>query len=148
MSRQFIEHRLPLLPDEDIETHADDRLIYGPEPTSYKQPYRRRSIILYLLLTVSVFLNLAQAWRGNGSRSYEVTKKLRPDESYCTCSLIIALTIDKLTKRWKLAAPVYGVVEYELRKFNRAAWKTKWHGPPSDAVDEAWESLYSCEYRY
>ncbi|KIM75131.1 hypothetical protein PILCRDRAFT_38305, partial [Piloderma croceum F 1598] len=40
-------------------------------------------------------------------------------------------------------APAHDVLEYEIKKFPRARYISKYHGPPSDQVDQAWEDLYS-----
>ncbi|KAF7978050.1 hypothetical protein HWV62_1675 [Athelia sp. TMB] len=123
MSRQSFEHRRPLLPEEDIETGVDDKLSYGSgKPTSHMQPYKRRLMIVSALLIASILLNISQAWSAQGIGRFRVVTGIRPDESY---------------------SPAYDAVEYELRKFSRARWISPWHGPPSDAVDAAWESLYS-----
>jgi Mycotoxin biosynthesis protein UstYa len=47
-----------------------------------------------------------------------------------------------MTKR---PAPVQDALEYELKTFPRAGQTSPYHGPPSDAVDNAWEDLYSCK---
>ncbi|KZP06292.1 hypothetical protein FIBSPDRAFT_842279 [Athelia psychrophila] len=70
---------------------------------------------------------------------------VRPDESYCAFALPLSVQVLQLTNvsGCYYTAPAYDAVEYELRKFSRARWMTPWHGPPSDAVDDAWEALYN-----
>ena len=36
-------------------------------------------------------------------------------------------------------------MEYEKKKFTKARGRTKYHGPPSGAVDAAWDDLYKCK---
>ncbi|KZS95188.1 hypothetical protein SISNIDRAFT_408923, partial [Sistotremastrum niveocremeum HHB9708] len=39
-------------------------------------------------------------------------------------------------------APAQSAVQYERRVFNKLGIRTKFHGPPTDETDAAWESLY------
>ena len=41
--------------------------------------------------------------------------------------------------------PVQDILEYETKVFLHTSDTSPYHGPPSDAVDQAWEDLYSCE---
>jgi hypothetical protein len=59
-------------------------------------------------------------------------------------------TVSKAFKTWILlrqsySAPVQDALKYELRKFSRARAISPYHGPPTEAVDQAWQDLYHCE---
>lgn len=47
----------------------------------------------------------------------------------------------------KSIAPAQSVIEYELRKFTDEFedYRSVFQGPPTDARDNAWESLYDCQ---
>ncbi|KZP29116.1 hypothetical protein FIBSPDRAFT_225486 [Athelia psychrophila] len=128
MARQSFEaeHRRPLLLDPnfdgdlDSEKPAEDRPLLKCTSCLRRQPF----IFVSALLLLSVLVNLGQALSAHwaSGRFTALGMGIRPDESY---------------------SPACDAVEYELRKFSRARWMTPWHGPPSDAVDDAWEALYN-----
>jgi hypothetical protein len=137
MSRQSLEDLKPLLP----ESIASDDLDKGR--SSNAEPRCRglwcRTVPLIALLTVSVLLNVAL-----------IVRPMDPGKWF--------IADQKLYSKWngsliifefcvtREPAPVQDVLEYETKLFLHSLDISPYHGPPSDAVDQAWQDLYSCEY--
>lgn len=139
MSRQSLEHTQPLLPGS---THVDD--LDKEYPFEPARKFSCRLFTLVALLMVSLLLNFVQ-FIERGLIPYTHCAS-DPQQLYSKRNGgNLAIQNFELTRR---PAPAHDVLEYEIRKFPRARYISKYHGPPSDQVDQAWEDLYSCKYIY
>jgi len=117
MSPQSLEHYQPLLPASPAPGDPEK------EYFSHYRPIERKISwpipLMVVLLTISALLNVTQFMARPTVRG-----------AYCTSDQ-------------QLYTPVQDALEYELKTFPRAGQTSPYHGPPSDAVDKAWEDLYN-----
>jgi len=137
MSRQSLDDLKPLLPESTTSAGSLEK-----EYSSNAGPKLRglcRPIPLISFLMVSVLLNMALV-----VRPVDVGRRCTSDQTLYS----------KWNRPWIIIefyvtrnlAPVQDILEYETRLFSPAlANISQYSGPPSEAVDQAWEDLYGCE---
>ncbi|KAF8312634.1 hypothetical protein DL93DRAFT_2168257 [Clavulina sp. PMI_390] len=109
----------PLLDDEDEENKRSGAVSPTDEPHDVLTFSRRAEMYMFASLAVNLILLVAAVYAG------------------VQRSLMV---------RWEGASQVYTPVldsiTHTRAVFTPLLAKTKWHGPPNDAVDRAWEDLY------
>jgi len=115
MNIKSLEDLDPLLPESTTSGSLEKEYSSSVEP-------RRRGLCcripLMALLAVSVLLNVAL-----------VVRQMYPGRRFASDQ--------------KLYSPVQDILKYETRVFLHTSDTSMYHGPPSDAVDQAWQDLYS-----
>ncbi|KZS89072.1 hypothetical protein SISNIDRAFT_497640 [Sistotremastrum niveocremeum HHB9708] len=91
----------------------------------HDSPLRLTSLIV---LCCSIALNVYLILFGRGTGNTNITPLDRYDPMWDTPDLVYS--------------PAQSAVKYETRVFTALGVQTKYHGPPTDETDEAWDALY------
>ena len=137
MSRQSLEDLKPLLPEPTTSAGSLEKEY--PSNTGPKLRGLCRPMPLISLLMVSVLLNITL-----------VVRPIYAGRRQCTSGQILYSEWNRL---WIIIefdvtrnpAPVQDILEYETRLFSRTSDISPYNGPPSEAVDQAWDDMYTSE---
>src|SRR5882762_1373805 len=136
MSRQSLEDLEPLLPESPTSGSLKKEYSAGVEPRSRGSGCGR--IPLVVLLAVSALLNVALIVRPMYHGRCTCEQKLYSKWNRSPTVIELCITVK--------AAPVQDILEYETRLFLHSSDISPYYGPPSEAVDQAWQDLFSCEF--
>ena len=135
MPRQSLEDLKPLLPELTASDNQEK------EYSSNVGPRHRglcRPTPIIALLMVLVLLNIALVFR----QIYAERQCTYDQTLYCKWNGQRNIVEFGVTGK---PAPVEDILEYSTRLFSRTSDISLYNGPPSEAVDQAWEDLYNCE---